>query len=94
MQSLGLERVSAAARLNGIRIIEGESASFDRFVPIQCRAVQIQVALTVHDNLHAMLFVLGVVLVVESFIELQHVIEATAAARRNPKRKNTSFSNC
>jgi hypothetical protein len=55
-QASGLETAAAAARLDGVRVIEGESATVDRFMEVDRGSVEVQVALLVDRDLHAVLF--------------------------------------
>ena len=52
-RSLGLERAAAAARLDGVRIVELEAAGFETFVEVDRRAVQVERAFLIDHDRHA-----------------------------------------
>lgn len=80
---LRLERAAAAARLHGIGVIELEAAGFEAFVEVDGRAVQVEGALLVDDDWHAVIFVLRIGLFVERFVEAECIGEPAAAAARD-----------
>src|SRR5207245_10841825 len=80
LQQLSLERAAAAARFDGIRVVEFEAAGLQAFVEVDGRAVEIECALLVDDDGHTVVFVLRIRLFVEALIETEGVGEPAAAA--------------
>ena len=83
MAGLCLKRTSATTALDGIRVLESEALFFKRVVPIDGGAIEVQGALFINDNRHAMTIVFGVGRLVEAVIEIQCVAETAATTCGN-----------
>lgn len=79
-RNLGLERLTTAARLGGVRIVENETLLLKALVPIDFGSVQIQGALFVNDHSNAMLLVPAIFGLVKTVVERNRVIQAAATA--------------
>src|SRR5207248_5083344 len=80
---LRLERAAAAAGLGGVGIGEHKTAPIKPFEEIDDRAVEIERALLIDDQLHAVALERRVRLLVGLLFEIQRILETTASAPRN-----------
>src|SRR5262245_57889327 len=80
---LGLERAAAAAGLHCVRIVELEATGFEAFIEVDGGAIEVQGALLVDDDGHAMVLVLGIDFLVIGLVETKGIGKAAAAAARD-----------
>ena len=81
--SLGVKRRTAAAGARGVGVLEDEAAAHDFVLEIDLNAVEIEVGLHIHENLHAVTVHFLVVVALGLFGEVEHVREPAAAAAFN-----------
>ena len=74
------EAAAAAAGLGDVGVLKRESALVDTVVEVDCSAVEVQVALLIDSDLHAVLFDDEILCDIGLVIEAELVLEAAATA--------------